>query len=104
MYSHLFPYRPGTKKTFEDLAKAVEEIVYKYPHVGYLVLVFQWLGGNANEVLRHREHICINQQKFGIECSSFLLFKNRFANKPMSPRVEEQFLNAFLGQAIADSN
>jgi hypothetical protein len=101
IYSHLFTNHPGARETFEKLAQSIEDEVYKYSHIGYLVLVFRWVGGNTNEVLRYKEHLCVNQQRFGFECASFMLFKNRFAAQPMSLRVEGNFLKGFLSQAAA---
>lgn len=98
IYSHLFPHSPYSEETFSALANSIEDVVYRYSHIGYLVLVFSWTGVNSKESYRFRDHLCVNRQRFDFQCQTFMLFKNRFAEKPMPANIEQQFLKAFLDQ------
>jgi hypothetical protein len=96
IYSHLFATPPSDNAAFDQFVHRLEDEVYKHPHVGYLVLVFRWTGGNNSPVLRSQNHICVNRCRFYFNSESMMLFKNRFAAKPMPLSVEERFLKAFM--------
>lgn len=98
IYTHLFQHSPNTPESFGALANAIEDAVYRHSHIGYLVLVFSWIGVNSKESYRLRDHLCINRERFGHMCQTFMLFKNRFAAKPMPSAIEEKFLEAFMSQ------
>jgi len=98
IYTHLFQGAPNTPAAFSALANAIEDAVYRHSHIGYLVLVFSWIGGNRNESYRLRDHLCINRERFDYMCQTFMLFKNRFAAKPMPDELEQKFLEAFMSQ------
>jgi hypothetical protein len=44
IYSHLFAMPPSDASAFEQFVRGIEDEVYKHPHVGYLVLIFSWIG------------------------------------------------------------
>jgi hypothetical protein len=96
IYSHLFAMPPGNTAEFEQFIHELEDVVYKHPQVGYLILIFSWTGGNGKPVLRSQNHICVNRCRLYFNCESIMLFKNRFAAKPIPPAVEEKFLKAFI--------
>ena len=95
VYPHLFAMPPRGTAEFASFVHALEDLVYKHPHVGYLILIFSWTGGNDNAVIRYRDHICVNRLRLYFNCNSMMLIKNRFAAKPMLPVVEKAFLEAF---------
>jgi hypothetical protein len=95
IYSHFFALPPRDTHAFEKFVHALEDEVYKHSHIGYLVLIFRWTGGSENQVLRYGDHICVNRCQLYFNCDSIMLFKNRFAAKPMPPDIEEKFLKAF---------
>jgi hypothetical protein len=96
IYSHLFTAPPTDIRIFEQFVHALEDLAYKHSHVGYLLLIFNWIGGNENEVLHCRDHFCVNRKLFYFVCDSTILIRNRFAAKPMPPAVEERFRTAFI--------
>jgi hypothetical protein len=95
IYSHFFTLPPRDTAAFEKFVHALEDEVYKHSHIGYLVLILRWTGGNDNSVLHYRDHICVNRCQLYFNCDSIMLFKNRFAVKPMPLNVEKKFLKAF---------
>jgi hypothetical protein len=95
IYSHLFTVPPRDTIAFERFIHGIEDEIYKYPSVGYFVLIFTWTGGNDNKVIRYQDHICVNRCRLYFNCESMMLFKNRFAAKPMSLAIEDCFLKAF---------
>jgi hypothetical protein len=96
LYPHLFTMPPRETGEFAAIVHALEDLVYKHSHIGYLVLIFSWTGGNENTVIRYRDHICVNRLWLYFNCNSIMLIKNRFATKPMPPEVEASFLKAFV--------
>jgi hypothetical protein len=96
LYSHLFTMPPRDTAAFSQFVLALEDVVYKHAHIGYLVLIFSWTGGSDNAVIRYHDHICVNRCQLYFNCDSMMLIKNRFTAKPMQPAVEEIFLKAFM--------
>lgn len=103
IYPHLFLNTPYSPETFHELAHSIEDALYRHSHIGYLVLVFTWMGGNSKESYRLRDHYCINRERFDFRCETFMLFKNRFADKPLPDVVERRFLQAFLNECPPSS-
>ena len=95
IHSHLFCDSPGSPETFEYLVHHLEEEIFRFPHVAWVVLVFRWIGNHRNPGFRHREHICVNRKRFDILCDTSLIFKNRFAATALSKEVEAAFVTAF---------
>jgi hypothetical protein len=79
IYSHLFSTPPRDLRSFEQFVDCLEDKLLNHSHIGYLVLLFNWIGGNNDGVLHCRDHI-----------------NNRLAARPMPPLVEERFRNAFV--------
>jgi hypothetical protein len=104
VYPHLFTMPPIETAEFAAFVHALEDIVYKHSHIGYLVLIFSWTGGNDNAVIRYRDHICVNRRWLYFNCNSMMLIKNRFAARPMLPAVEERFLKAFMQSSRESGN
>ena len=96
LYSHLFTMPPRDTAAFSKFVHALEDVVYKHAHIGYLILIFSWTGGSDNAVIRYHDHICVNRCQLYFNCNSMMLIKNRFTAKPMQPTVEEKFLKAFM--------
>jgi hypothetical protein len=104
LYPHLFAMPPKETGEFAAFVHALEDLVYKHTHIGYLILIFSWTGGNDNAVIRYRDHICVNRRWLYFNCNSMMLIKNRFASKPMLPSVEERFLRAFMQSSRESGN
>jgi hypothetical protein len=102
IYSHLFTKPPRDTAAFEKFIHGIEDEVYKHPKVGYFILIFNCTGGNDNQVLRNQNHICVNRCRLYFNCESMMLFKNRFAAKPMPLAVEGKFLSAFMQSCGTD--
>jgi len=95
LYSHMFAMPPRDSAAFAVYVKALENIVCRHAQIGYFILIFNWIGGNDNTVIRYGDHICVNRLWLHFNCSSMMLIKNCQAAKPMSPTKQEQFLRAF---------
>lgn len=93
VYSHFFASPPTDTATFAEFVHGIEDEVYKHPHIGYFILILSCWGG-CSQILRYKDHICVNRDRFHFE--SMMLFKNRFAAKPMPVPVEKSFLKAFI--------
>jgi hypothetical protein len=91
----LLSMEPWTNSYFQSVANAVEEAVFKYPHIAYVGLISRWQGRNENNIYRWKEHLSLNRSQYGFLCDSLILLKNRFAEKPMPKAIEDKFLAAF---------
>lgn len=96
IHCRLFEHPPREMKRFERIIHALEDQVFKHPQIGYLGVIFNWVGGNPNQVLTCRDHICINRCRFDFICDTIILLKNRFAAKPLARDVEERLRMAFI--------
>jgi hypothetical protein len=85
---------PGSQKDFEVIANALEEELFRYDHLAYAGILFQWLGSIEPGVLRYGNHLCINRCRFEWMCDSLILLKNRFARPGLSQECEQSFLGA----------
>jgi len=101
IYSHLFCSTPGTLQTFQDFAQSIEEEIYRFPNVRFVILIFRWMGLHKSEVISFRDHICVNRHRFDFICDTSMIFKNRFAEKTLPAAIEDQFLAAFKTGASA---
>jgi hypothetical protein len=95
LYSHMFAMPPRETSEFASFVHALEDIVYRHPQTGYLVLIFSWTGGNNPSVIQYRDHICVNRRRLYFDCNSIMLIRNRFAERPMPPADEHKFVEAF---------
>jgi hypothetical protein len=95
IYSHLFSSPPSDDSVFKQFIAKLADEVYKHPHVGYLVLIFNWVGENKIPMLQFQNHLCINRCRLYFNSESIMLFRNRFAANPMPASVEDGFLRAF---------
>jgi len=102
LYPYLFSQPPRETAEFSEFVHALEDIVYRHPHVGYLVVILRWMGGNENTILKYRDHICVNRRWLYFNCSSMMLIRNRFAAKPMPEAAEKRFLDAFMTMPIVE--
>jgi hypothetical protein len=96
IYSEMFQMPPTSQMQFEHLVHRLEEETFKFPHIGYLLLVLNWIGTNSNQVLQYGDHVCIKRKRFHFLCDSILMIKNRFAAKPMPGLVEHKFRESFI--------
>jgi hypothetical protein len=96
IYPHLFAMPPRDSAEFSGFVNVLEATVRKHVHIGYVIIIFTWTGGNDNAVIRFGDHICVNRRWLYFNCNSMMLIKNRNAAKLMSPATEERFLRAFI--------
>jgi hypothetical protein len=96
IYSHFFTMPPRDEASFEQWVNRLEEEVFKYSHIGYLLLIFSWTGGNDSGVIQFRDHFCVNRRRFYFDCEAIMIFKNRFVATPMPSAVEVRFRDAFV--------
>lgn len=100
IYSHLFATPPTSRESLEWYINRLEDEVFKHSHVGYLIVIFSWIGSGNGQIVRLGDHLCVNRQRFHFESDTAILIKNRFATKPMASLVEEAFRNAFIKSAV----
>jgi hypothetical protein len=95
LHCQAFTASPGSVEYFKEITDHLEEEIYKYPHIGFVALVFDQMIVNANSAHRLRDHFCLNRQRMDFVCDTTFFLKNRFANPAMSSELEARLVGAF---------
>jgi len=100
IYSHFFAMPPADATSFEQYVHLLEEAVFKYSHIGYFNFDIQMARGKRQRChSMSRSHLC-QPPAISFDSDATMLFKNRFADKPMPAMAEEKFRNAFIKSAV----